>query len=142
MHTPSATPKSGDRDYLSLQRAFLVWNKVYTKPSEQTFVEITDQPEARATSAYVWVFLAGALSLVINGVIQAIVDLSVLRQFASESREMAALLSTMYLVPIVFFMIGSLVCGLCPVPFAGAMAMIGFVMNVGMTHSTARFFGG
>jgi hypothetical protein len=51
MDYQSTAPVPGDPDYPASQGAFPVWSKVYTKPSEQTFVEITQHPEARAKSA-------------------------------------------------------------------------------------------
>lgn len=35
-------------DYPPTQGALPVWSKVFTKPNEQTYIEITGHPEARA----------------------------------------------------------------------------------------------
>jgi Yip1 domain. len=124
----------GDPDYPVSQGAFPVWSKVYTKPNEQTFIEITEHPEAKAKSAYVWVFLAGALSGLINGVTRTIVGMVALKQ----TPELAQLPSAAGGA----FGIMGLVGAICAAPVAGAFAVLGFMLSVGVVHATARFFGG
>ena len=134
MNHASNAPVPGDPDYPVSQGAFPVWQKVYTKPSEQTFVEITSHPEAKARSAYVWVFVAGALSGLINSVTQTIVTLITLRQTAPELGQAAGVGGV--------FGVAGLLGAVCAVPIAGTFAVIGFALSVGVVHATARFFGG
>lgn len=135
MNYESNQPLVADPDYPVSQGAFPVWSKVYTKPNEQTFVEITSHPEAKAKAAYVWVFLAGALSGLINSVTQTIVALIVLRQSTPELGEMAPGVGG------VFGVMG-FVGAICAAPVAGVFAVIGFAASVAIVHATARFFGG
>ena len=51
---------------------FQVWTKVFTKPSEQTFIEITDSPDAVAKTAYIWIFIAGTVSGIFQPIVRAI----------------------------------------------------------------------
>jgi len=134
MDYQSTAPVPGDPDYPASQGAFPVWSKVYTKPSEQTFVEITQHPEARAKSAYVWVFLAGALSGLINSITQTIVALITLKQSTPELGEVPGAGG--------LFGVMGLVGAICAAPVAGVFAVIGFALSVGIVHATARFFGG
>lgn len=135
MNYPSTAPVPGDPDYPASQGAFPVWSKVYTKPSEQTFIEITEHPEAKARAAYIWVFLAGALSGLINSVTQFIVTLATLKQSTPELGELPPGAGG------VFGVMG-LLSAVCTAPITGVFAVIGFALSVALVHATARFFGG
>ena len=136
MDIQSTAPMPGDPDYPVSQGAFPVWQKVYTKPTEETFVQITSHPEAKAKSAYTWVFLAGALSGLINSVTSTIVTMVA---FRAENPALGA--DTPGLVGGMFGVMG-LLGAICAAPVAGVFAVIGFALNVGVVHATARFFGG
>jgi len=45
---------------------YRVWTKVFTKPSEHTFAEIAALPNAKASTAYLWVFLSSLLAPLIS----------------------------------------------------------------------------
>lgn len=123
-----------DPDYTPTQGAFPVWSKVYTRPSEQTFIEITEHPEAKAKSAYIWVFLAGTLSGLINGATQFVVSLMGLREVMPEFGQVPGVtgaLGTMGLLGVI-----------CGAPIAGLFSVIGFAIGTAIIQATARFFGG
>lgn len=71
-NAPVMEPKSGPAGWLQ------VWIKAVTKPSEQTFIEISESPEAKTQTALIWSAIAGfiggigvgigsALSVLIRG---------------------------------------------------------------------------
>lgn len=123
-----------DPDNPPSQGAFPVWSKVFTKPSEQTFVEITEHPEAKARAAYIWVFLAGTLSGLINSLTQFVIGLIGLQQAAPEFGQL----------PGASGMLGTagLIGAICGAPIAGVFSVLGFAIGVSIVHVTARFFGG
>jgi hypothetical protein len=123
-----------DPDYAPPQGALPVWTKVFTRPGEQTFLEITDHPEAKATSAYLWVFLVGTLSGLISSLVQFIGTLIGLQQAMPEFGQTPGL-------PGVFGAAG-LLGAVCGAPIAGLFSVIGFAIGVAIIHATARFFGG
>ena len=84
MTYPSNRPMIADPDFPAPQGALPVWIKVFTKPGERTFLEITDHPEAKARSAYIWVFIAGTLSALIGSLVQFIGTLVGLQQVVHE----------------------------------------------------------
>lgn len=135
MDYQTTAPMPGDPDYPVTQGAFPVWSKVYTRPGEKTFVEITSHPEAKAKSAYFWVFIAGALSGLINSVTRFILALIVLKQSAPEIGELPS--GAGGVLGVMGFM-----SALCAIPIAGAGAVAGFAVSVAIVHATARFFGG
>ena len=134
MSYSSNPPMMADPDLPPSQGALPVWSKVFTKPYERTFVEITQHPEAKARSAYIWVFIAGTLSGLINSVTQFIVGLAGLQQVAPDLGQ----------TPGVTGMLGAagLMGAICGAPIAGLFSVIGFALGVSIIHATARFFGG
>src|SRR5215211_6778391 len=50
--------------------ALQVWQKALTKPSEQTFAEIASSPYARASTAYLWVFIASLIQIFLAALVQ------------------------------------------------------------------------
>ena len=123
-----------DPDNPPSQGAFPVWSKVFTRPTEQTFVQITEHPEARARTAYIWVFLAGTLSGLINSLTRFLIALAGLRQIAPEFGQLPG--------SPALFGIGGLLGALCGAPIAGVFSLIGFAIGVSIVQATAKFFGG
>jgi hypothetical protein len=123
-----------DPDNPPSQGALPVWSKVFTRPSEQTFVEITEHPEAKARAAYIWVFLAATLSGLINSLTQFVIGLIGLQQAAPEFGQL----------PGASGMLGTagLLGAICGAPIAGVFSVISFAIGTSIVHATAKFFGG
>lgn len=133
--TYSSDPSfAADLDLPPSQGAFPVWSKVFTKPGEATFLEITAHPEARAKAAYIWVFLAGVFSSLLNSLTQFVIGLAGLQQAVPDFGQ----------VPGASGVLGAagLLGAICGAPIAGLFSVIGFAIGVGIVHATARFFGG
>ena len=123
-----------DPDFPAPQGALPVWTKVFTKPGERTFLEITDHPEAKAKSAYFWVFIAGTLSALISSLVQFVATLMGLQQAMPEVGELPGFSGALGAAGLF-----SAVCG---APIAGLFSVIGFAVGVAIIQATARFFGG
>ena len=134
MSYQSTSRMMADPDVPPTQGAFPVWSKVFTKPGEQTFLEITDHPEAKAKSAYIWVFLVGTLSGLINGLVRFLIMMIGLQQAAPEFGQTPGLSGV--------FGAAGLLGAICGAPIAGLFSVIGFAIGVAVFHATARFFGG
>jgi len=122
-----------DPDRPPPQGAFPVWSKVYTKPGEQTFAEIIDHPDATAKNAYIWVFIAGTLSGLINSLTQFIMGVAGAQQTMPGFDQ----------VPGLTGILGAtgLIGALCGAPITGLFSVIGFAVSAAIVHWTARFFG-
>ena len=118
---------------------FPVWIKAVTQPKEQTFIDITEHPNASSKTAYIWVFIAGTLS----GIIQAI----------ATTIRMATGVNSQFQIPGMeqYFPqsaggsegIGvSLIGGLCASPIAGVVSVIIFALVVAIIQWIAKLFGG
>lgn len=117
-----------------------VWMQALTKPNEKTFVEITENPNVSSRTAYIWIFIAGTIS----GVIQAL---------ATSIRVAAGVGSPFQQIPGLeqYFpqttggggSIGiSLVSGLCVSPVAGLISVVLFSLLVAIIQWIAKLFGG
>lgn len=134
MNYPSNPPLMADIDPPVSQGAFPVWKKVFTKPNVQTFVEITSHPEATAKAAYIWVFLAGTLSGLINGVTRLVLTFAGLQQAAPDLGQVPGVVTA--------FRFGGVLGVVCGAPLTGVFSVIGFAIGVAIVQATARFFGG
>lgn len=121
-------PMMEDPDFPRPQGALPVWLQVFTKPGEATFATITAHPEATAKAAYIWIFIAGTLSGLINSLLQTVVTLAGVQQAAPSMPGAYGL--------------GGLIGAICAAPVAGLLSVIGFAIGVAIVHATARFFGG
>ncbi len=131
-NTPVMESKPGPAGWLP------VWIKAVTKPNEQTFVEITEHPDMSSKTAYIWIFIAGTLS----GIIQAI---------ATTARVAMGLGSPFQQIPGMEQYIPqstgggagtSLIAGLCASPVAGLVSVVVFAIIVAIVQWIAKLFGG
>jgi hypothetical protein len=117
------------------QGAFPVWSRVYTHPTERTFIEITEHPDAKAKAGYVWVFIAGALSGLIGTMLQFLFGLAGVQAAAQEYG------TNLPSLPLAYGVSG-LLWAICSMPSAGVGAVINLAVNTSLVHATAKFFGG
>jgi hypothetical protein len=115
---------------------FAIWIKAATKPSEQTFVEISESPDARMQTAFIWVFIAGTISGIVQAIIQAAYaamgitpQIPGLEQFSQQPGDGG-------------FAIGSLVGGICASPLVGLLSVLFFAIGIAITQWIAKLFGG
>jgi hypothetical protein len=117
-----------------------IWIKAVTQPNEQTFVDITEHPDASSKTAYLWVFIAGTIS----GIIQA---------FATAIRAATGVGSQFQNIPGLEKYLPqstgggagfgiSLVGGLCASPFVGLLSIVFFALFVAIIQWIAKLFGG
>ena len=124
-NTPVMESKPGPAGWLP------VWIKAVTKPYEQTFVDITEHPDVSSKTAYIWVFIAGTIS----GIIQAF----------STTIRMATGVGSQYLPQTTGGggSVGvSLIGGLCASPLAGLFSVIFFALFAAVIQWIAKLFGG
>ena len=137
--TPSNLPvmesKPGVAGWLS------IWMKAVSKPSEQTFVDIAESPEAKMQTAFLWVFIATTLTTLVSALIQGI---SAFLGVAPQLPPIPGL--EQYIDPSLLQQGGSpmmtLVIGLCFAPLAGLIAIPFFALGVALVQWVAKLFGG
>ena len=114
---------------------FSTWMTAVTKRSEQTYAAMAEHPDAATTtSAFTWIFLAGTVSALINGILQAILALA---GFSPEVPGLADLFGSAQR-GIAF----SLGISFCVSPIAGALGVLFFAIGVGLIQWIATRFEG
>jgi hypothetical protein len=132
-NTPASSKAPGPAGWLP------VWIKATTKPNEQTFVDITEDPNMSARTAYIWIFLVGTLSGIIQAFAQAInaatgmnalSQIPGLEQYLPQSSSGGG------------FAVTTLLGGICASPFAGLLSVLFFALLVAIIQWIAKLFGG
>lgn len=114
---------------------FSIWLKAVTKPSEQAYSALAGSPDAQTNNrAFTWVFLAGTVSAIISGILQALL------QLAGLAPQMPGLSDLIGNAPR--SAIGSLGIALCTSPVAGAFAALFFAIFIGVVQWAAKMFKG
>jgi hypothetical protein len=131
---PNQRRMMDDPDRPPPQGAFPVWSKVFTKPSQQTFLEITAHPDATARNAYIWVFIAGTFSGLVTSVVRFVVSMSAIQQAMPEFDQTPGFRMGLGM--------GGLLSTICSAPLTGLFSVIGFAISVALIHWVARFLGG
>ncbi len=120
-NAPLMQPKPGPTGWLP------IWIKAVTKPSEGTFAELAHSPEAKASQAYLWIFVTALISFLIAVVIQM---LFLSLGFGQQNQDLAGLLGS------------SLIGLVCAVPVFAGLSVLGFIINTGLVQWVAGLFKG
>lgn len=110
--------------------AIQVWQKALTRPNEQTFAEIASSPNAKASTAYLWVFVSSLIQIFLTALVQ---------------NRMLSTYANQYGLGDVFAArgVGSTVAGaLCGAPVAAIISTLFFALGVAIVQWLARMFGG
>lgn len=106
------------------------WMKALTKPSEQTFVEIASSPNAKATTAYLWVFIASLVQFFLTSLVQSRVMGTYMEQLGLGSgfgdRGITSVLTG----------------AICGAPIGAAITTLFFAIGVFIVQWIAKMFGG
>ncbi len=114
---------------------FSIWMTAVTKRSEQTYAALAEHPDAATTTrAFTWIFLAGTISALISGILQAILALA---GFSPQVPGLADLFGSAQ-GGLAF----SLGFAICFSPIAGVLGVLFFAIGVGLIQWIAKMFGG
>jgi Yip1 domain len=121
MNAPMLPPPSGVSEWVS------VWRDALTKPSEQTFARIAQSPNAKLTTALLWVFLGSLVNILFASLVQGAVFRQMMQNSDFGGNEFPRMAG------------GGLVAAICAGPIA---SLVGFVIFVGIVQLIAKMFGG
>jgi hypothetical protein len=134
MHEQSNMPMSPEP--AGIAGWFSTWMTAVTKPNEETFARLAEHPDARTNSrAFTWVFLAGTVSALISGILQALVGLM---GFVPQTPGLSELFGGDANRGFAF----TLGIAVCSSPVAGAIGALFFVIGVGVIQWVAKLFKG
>lgn len=111
---------------------FQTWRKALTQPNELTYAEIASSPRAKATTAYLWVFVASLIQIVLISLVQSQLYPDLARQLGMPGEAfgprsgIGAILATV----------------LCGAPIGAAFTTLFFAIWVAVVQWLAGMFGG
>jgi hypothetical protein len=107
-----------------------IWGKALTKPSEQTFAEIASSPNAKASTAYIWVFVASLIQIFLTALVQNRMLGSYLQQAGVDTGTLARGFGS------------TLIGAVCGAPIGAAVTTLLFALGVAVVQWIAKMFGG
>ena len=110
-----------------------VWIAAISKPNEQNFRDLAALPNAKASTAYLWIFISYMFTFAVVAIVQVTVGLP----------NMAKQFSELGMGEFPVGNVGSSLLGLiCGAPFAAALSILGFMIGVALVQWSAKIFGG
>jgi hypothetical protein len=110
---------------------FQIWWKALSKPSELTYAAIASSPAAKATTAYLWVFIAGLVQFLLSALVQR----QMMNNLRSYGLDLGDVGSQGGISALLIGMI-------CIAPIGAAIATLFFALWVAIVQWLARMFGG
>lgn len=126
MNEMSNMPVSDARPEGPLQ----IWSRALTKPNEQTYAAIAASPNARASTAYMWVFVASLIQSFLIGLVQSRVASTYMQQYGVGGNFGNSGIGS------------TLVSAICGAPILAALTTLFFALGVFVIQWLARMFGG
>lgn len=107
------------------------WTKALTKPNEQTFVEISSSPNAKATTAYIWMFVAGLIQFFLASLVQGRLMSTYMDQLGVGGGNLGngGFMSVA-------------ITAICGAPIVAALSTLFFAIGVFIVQWIAKMFGG
>ncbi|MCL4270951.1 MAG: YIP1 family protein [Anaerolineales bacterium] len=130
-NTPVMESKPGPAGWVQ------TWITAVTKPNEQTFVDMTEQPNATSKTAFIWMFIAGTISAIFQTILQAIYSAT---GYTPQIPGLEKYMPTVGGDPTTMGI--SLITGLCLSPLGGLLAVLFFAIGVAIVQWIAKLFGG
>lgn len=107
------------------------WTKALTKPNEQTFVEIASSPNAKASTAYIWMFVASLIQFFLASLVQGRMMSTYMEQLGIN----AGNFENGGFMPVA-------ITAICGAPIAAALSTLVFAIGVFIVQWLAKMFGG
>jgi hypothetical protein len=121
--TPAPEPRTDS--------VFNVWGRALTKPSEFTYADLAASPRAKATTAYLWMFVAALIQFFLSVLVQR----QMMNNFQKYGIDVGNLGSRGG--------IGAILIGLvCVAPILAALSTLMFAIVVAIIQWLAKMFGG
>ena len=108
---------------------FQVWMDALTKPNESTFAEMAASPNAKASTAYLWIFIGYLIEFFLSSLVQGVAMRRVLEQYGSGGQFANGFG-------------GGLITAICGAPIIAVVATIFFAIGTAIVQWVAKMFGG
>lgn len=117
-------PPSGVAEWVA------VWRDAITKPSDQTFARIVQSPNAKLTTALLWVFLGSLVNALFGSLVQGPIVRQIMQNSGLSGSELPGMAGR------------GLIAVLCGAPIGAVISVVLFVVVVGIVQLIAKMFGG
>lgn len=123
-NAPMLPPPSGVSEWFS------VWRDAVTKPNEQTYANIAQSPNAKLTTALLWIFLSALVQGFLAALVQGAVLSQVLQRYNIDTNQLGGGAGA-FIIRVI-----------CGAPISAVIAVVVFLIGVGIFQVLARMFGG
>ena len=122
-NAPMLPPPSGVSEW------FTVWREAITRPNEQTFARIAQSPNAKLSTALLWVFIGSLINAFLVSLVQGRLMSQMMQNsdLGIEGFPQAG---------------GGIVAVICGAPIAALIQVVLFALGVGIFQLIAKMFGG
>jgi len=124
MNAPMSSMPGGPKPF------YQVWINALTKPNEQTFIEIANSAEAKATTAYLWVFAASFIQIFLTALIQSTMVQNMMAQYGGGGSQFSSGMGA------------RLIGAICGGPIGAAIVTLFFAIGMYIVQWIAKMFGG
>lgn len=108
---------------------FQVWMDALTKPSELTFTEIANSPNAKAMTAYLWIFVGYLIQFFLSSLVRNPALSRILQQYGGGGQPGSGF-------------VGTLIIAICGAPIFAVIATLFFAIGTAIIQWIAKMFGG
>jgi len=123
MNEPVSPEPSGFSSWLT------TWMEAITKPNERTFTKLAASPNAKMSTAFLWVFIGSLVNVFAASLVQGAVMGRMMEQFGYDS------------LPRTLFG-GGFISAICGAPVGAVVSVLFFAMFTGVVQWVAKMFGG
>jgi hypothetical protein len=131
MNEIPVTPASEPTPEPGSASVFQIWTRALTKPSEFTYADLAASPRAKATTAFLWMFVASLIQFFLSAIVQR----QMMSNFQRYGLNIGQLGNTGGIGAILISMI-------CVAPILAALSTLMFAIMTGIMQWLARMFGG
>ena len=108
---------------------FSVWMAAVTKPNEQTFANMANSGDAKATTAYIWVFTSSLVSFFFASLVQGAAMKQIMQQYGNGQFGGGG-------------MGARIIAAICGAPILAIVSVVVFALVVAIVQFLAKTFGG
>jgi Flp pilus assembly pilin Flp len=109
---------------------YQIWINALTKPSEQTFADMASSPNAKSTTAFLWVFLGSLVQFFFASLVQNAYMRQLMQQYNVGGGSLGEGVGT------------RLITAVCGAPIAALISVVFFAIFVGVIQLVAKMFSG
>lgn len=129
MNEDMNTPMSPEPIAAGVAGWFSIWMEAVTKPNEQTYAKIASSPNAKTSTAFLWVFISSLISFFVASLVQGAIMGQMMQEIGVEGFSGGGIGTT-------------LIIAICGAPVGAIFSVLVFAIFTGVVQWVAKMFGG